>query len=147
MAFRKLATDVYVSGQLSVDDIQLAAEQGVRTVICNRPDGETPDQPAIESLQDVAMKAGVEFVHIPVISGQFDEASVESFADVLSTAKTPILAYCRSGMRSSCLWALASAATLDSDAILAAAANAGYDLAPLEAEIRRRGARSGATGQ
>ena len=42
---RQLTESVYVSGQIGPDDLQTLAAQGVRSIICNRPDGEQFGQP------------------------------------------------------------------------------------------------------
>jgi uncharacterized protein (TIGR01244 family) len=53
-------------------------------------------------------------------------------AEALENASGPVLAYCRSGTRSTLLWSLARAKLGDNPADLRAKANgAGYDLAPV----------------
>jgi len=53
-------------------------------------------------------------------------------ADALSGAKGPVLAYCRSGTRSTLLWALAQAqAGGDPKTLAEQAAQAGYDVGPV----------------
>ena len=47
--FRTIDETLLVTGQISPDDIATAAAQGVRTIINNRPDGEQPGQPTIDS--------------------------------------------------------------------------------------------------
>jgi uncharacterized protein (TIGR01244 family) len=50
-------------------------------------------------------------------------------AEALEAAGGPVLAYCRSGTRSTLLWTLAQASLgADPDVIAAQAANAGYDV-------------------
>jgi len=142
MMFNSLTAEVFVAEQISIEDIGMAAERGIRTIICNRPDGETPDQPETELLRRAAAEAGIEFVHIPVVSGRFDEQSIEAFQSVLLSGQKPVLAYCRSGMRSSCLWALASVDSMELNGIVSAAKDAGYDLSPLVPALEARNMRS-----
>ena len=60
----------------------------------------------------------------------------------LEQAEGPILAYCRSGTRSTFLWALASAKQGgDPDAIVRAAMQAGYDVSPIRPMIDMLAAR------
>ena len=45
MNSKTLAPDISVSPQLTPQDVGLAAAQGFRSIIINRPDGESDDQP------------------------------------------------------------------------------------------------------
>jgi len=57
---------------------------------------------------------------------------VTAMRDALDRAAGPVLAYCRSGTRSTLLWALAEAqAGVDPEQIAQAAADAGYDVSPV----------------
>jgi sulfide:quinone oxidoreductase len=83
------------------------AAHGIRTVINNRPDGEGgPDQPTSDAIAAAAHAAGMDYHYIPVISGQVTQAQVDTMASTVAAAKTPVLAFCRSGARSSNLWAM-----------------------------------------
>jgi uncharacterized protein (TIGR01244 family) len=63
-------------------------------------------------------------------------------ASALEGASGPVLAYCRSGTRSTLLWALAEASTgADPDELAAAAAQGGYDIAPIRALVDMLAAR------
>ncbi|MEW9623018.1 TIGR01244 family sulfur transferase [Rhodanobacter geophilus] len=119
-----------VAGQLDADDIAALAAQGWRSLVCNRPDGETADQPASAELVQAAARHGLAWRHIPVVSGQWREADVAAFAAALRTLPAPLLAFCRTGTRSIHLWALAMAGTLDAESIRRIAADAGYALHP-----------------
>ncbi|MDO9488770.1 MAG: sulfur transferase domain-containing protein, partial [Sphingomonadaceae bacterium] len=56
----------------------------------------------------------------------------------LAGAAGPVLAFCRSGTRSTNLWALASAAQGgDAEAIVAAAGGAGYDVSGMMPTLRQ----------
>lgn len=138
MNSKKLTDDVRVAAQISVEDIPLLKEQGVRTVICNRPDNETPDQPPTEALAEAASSAGLSFLHIPVVSGSIGDDDVDDFAKALARADKPILAYCRSGARSTSLWALANVPERGVDTVVRAAADAGYDIAGLRPRLEAR---------
>jgi uncharacterized protein (TIGR01244 family) len=60
----------------------------------------------------------------------------------IEEAGGPVLAYCRSGTRSTLLWALAQAAQgHDPDTIASEAAGAGYDVAPIRSLIDMLAAR------
>jgi uncharacterized protein (TIGR01244 family) len=69
------------------------------------------------------------YVAIPVTHAGFSEWQVEAMADALASASGPVLAYCRSGTRSTLLWALAQASRgAEPETLAAQAAQAGYDI-------------------
>lgn len=131
MAHKTLTPRIAVAGQLSADTIRDLAEQGFSDVICNRPDAEEPGQPPLSELEAAAKEAGLAFHHIPVSGGQFPESAVSAFGEVLEGAKGKVMAYCRSGTRSTCLWALSQARQAEPAALIETGARAGYDLSGL----------------
>ncbi len=128
-----------VSGQVTEQDLESAAAQGFRSIINNRPDGEAADQPRSEALAAVAARLGLDYRHIPVMSGNVTDDDVDTFARAMGEVRGPTLAFCRTGTRSTTLWALAEAGRLDPETILKAAAAAGYDLEGLRPRLERRG--------
>jgi uncharacterized protein (TIGR01244 family) len=134
--FRQLSQQVYASPQIGLAEVAEAARLGIGLIINNRPEGESDDQIAGEEIEAAARAAGLDYVAIPVTHAGFSEAQVTAMAAALASTEAPILAYCRSGTRSTLLWALARASEGASPAELAeAAAAAGYDLAPIRALI------------
>jgi uncharacterized protein (TIGR01244 family) len=137
MTWRTLDPDTFVSGQIYPGDVAEAAAQGVATIINNRPDGEEPGQPAGAEIEAAATVAGIAYRHIPVAGG-LPAAQIDAMASALAEAPGKVLAYCKSGTRSTYLWALASAQNgKDGDMLISQAAAAGYDLSPLAAHLRR----------
>jgi uncharacterized protein (TIGR01244 family) len=132
--FRKLTEDMLVAPQISLDAVVEAARQGVTLIINNRPEDESADQTPGPDIETAARSAGMEYIAIPVTHAGFAEWQVMAMAEALETADGKILAYCRSGTRSTLLWALARASKGDHPAVLAEqAADAGYDLTPITA--------------
>lgn len=132
--FRRLNDRVLASPQISLADVANAAAQGVVMIVNNRPDGESDDQVPGSEIEAAAKAAGMGYVAIPVTHAGWSEGQVRAMANVLAEAEGPVLAYCRSGTRSTLLWALAEASTGASPhALTAAAAQAGYDLEPIRA--------------
>ena len=120
------------SGQLSAQDVALLAEQGVKSIFCNRPDGEDPGQPDVSEIEEAAKQLGIAFHFLPVVSGQMTNQNVADFASTYATTPKPIHAYCRSGTRSTTLWAISRIqAGEDRDAVVSAAQKAGFDLSGL----------------
>lgn len=131
MSFRVLAPGVRVAGQIGPQDVAAAREQGVALIVNNRPDGEEPGQPASAEVEAWAREAGLDYAWMPV-RGLPAEADVRALAARMRSGGD-ILIYCRSGMRSAALWAMAEALdpARDPDAIRRAALEAGYDLSGL----------------
>jgi uncharacterized protein (TIGR01244 family) len=137
MTYRRLDAHTLVAPrQLLPAEIAEAAEAGIRTIINNRPDGEEPGQPYGAEIEAAAEAAGLGYRHIPVAGG-FSETQVAAMAEALDAG--PALAFCRSGTRSTYLWALARAGQgRPAESILEAAAGAGYDLRPIAAYLQPR---------
>jgi len=138
MNLKKIAPEVFVSAQISPDDARRAAAEGIKTIICNRPDQEAAGQPATQDIENAAAEVGIEFVHIPVTPGSITDECVSEFAAACDRSKGPILAYCGSGMRATCLWALAEAESRDVDDILKSAQEAGFALTDLRPRLEAR---------
>lgn len=134
--FRKVTDTFYASPQITAEDIAEASGLGVRLVINNRPEGESEDQTSGAVIEEAARAAGMDYVAIPVTHAGFSEPQVSAMAQALEKTDQPILAYCRSGTRSTLLWSLAEASRGKNPQKLAAqAANAGYDVSPVRAMI------------
>jgi uncharacterized protein (TIGR01244 family) len=132
--FRKLTDNIFVAPQIGTEAILAAKEMGVTLVINNRPEDESADQTPGPDIEAAATEAGMDYIAIPVTHSGFAEWQVTAMADALDKANGKVLAYCRSGTRSTLLWALARASRGDHPAVLAEqAADAGYDLSPVTA--------------
>ncbi|MFM5950525.1 MAG: TIGR01244 family sulfur transferase [Novosphingobium sp.] len=132
--FRQLSQQVYASPQIGLAEVAEAARLGVGLIINNRPEGESDDQVPGDEIEAATRAAGMAYVAIPVTHAGFSEPQVKAMATALASCSAPILAYCRSGTRSTLLWALARASEGASPAELTeAAAAAGYDLGPIRA--------------
>lgn len=130
--FRRLSDTVLASPQISLTDLDEAKALGVGLVINNRPEGESDDQVPGPEIEAAARALGMDYVAIPVTHAGFSGPQVEAMSAALANSAGKVLAYCRSGTRSTLLWALAQAsAGADLDAITAQAADAGYDVSPV----------------
>ena len=130
--FRTLSDSVYASPQITPEQIEDAATLGVTMIINNRPDGEEPGQPEGASIEEAARAAGLAYAAIPVSGAGLGMPQVEAMADALAAAEGKVLAYCRSGTRSTFLWSLAQAkAGQQPETIAEAARSAGYDVSPV----------------
>jgi uncharacterized protein (TIGR01244 family) len=131
----------FLSGQIQPDDLEEIAAEGVKLIVNNRPDGEALlGQPKAKTLEAAAARHGIAFLNLPFTAPTLTPEHVAIFAEALSNADGKILAFCRSGNRSSMLWAAANVALgAPLDAVLEQAADAGFDLKPAAALIRDLG--------
>jgi uncharacterized protein (TIGR01244 family) len=140
--FIRIDGQVMVAGQIAPEDIAEAAAQGVRHIVNNRPDGEAFGQPECAVMRAAAEAAGLAYTPIPIDHSGFSMPQVEAMATVLASGE-PVLAYCRSGTRSTLLWALAKAhGGGDPGDISDAAAAAGYDVSPVAGALRQLSTRA-----
>lgn len=137
MQLRQLDSGTFVAGQIAPDDVPGLAARGIALIVNNRPDGEERGQPAGAAIEAAARAAGVDYLFLPVAGG-VSERQIDVMASALEGADGPVLAFCRSGTRSTFLWALARARLGDASAELTGkAAAAGYDLGPIEGFLNR----------
>lgn len=142
--FRQIVEGVYASPQIGLADVELASAMGISLIINNRPELESPDQVPGAEIEAAARAAGIAYVAIPVTHAGFSEPQVAAMARALDGATGPVLAYCRSGTRSTLLWALAeSSKGADPDELARAAAGAGYDLTPIRTLMDMLASRAG----
>ncbi len=128
MDIKKLTDEISVVAQLAPEDIGDAARRGFKSIISNRPDGEAPGQADFAAISTEASAVGLETRYLPIVPGRLTPDDVVAFRQALDALPKPILAYCRSGTRSTTLWGLAESGRRPADEILAIASAAGYDL-------------------
>ncbi len=105
---RQLSPAVSVTGQLDPASMQWAAQAGIKSVINNRPDFEGgPDQPTDAQIKSAALAAGLEYRFLPVAPGYQSPEEIAAFGRLLQELPQPILAFCRSGARSTRLFVAA----------------------------------------
>lgn len=130
---KRLTPAIFVAPQIDVETVARAKDEGVTLIVNNRPEGETADQVAGAQIEAAARAAGMDYVAIPVSHGGFAPWQLDAMdAALAGNPGGKTLCYCRSGTRSTLLWALARARAGDSpDEIARAAADAGYDVTPI----------------
>jgi len=131
MDIRRIDDTISVSPQLWVEDVKEAARLGFKTLVANRPDSEEPGQPAMADIESAARANGMEWVYMPVESGNIFDNDVDRFDAMIQQVNKPVLAFCRSGTRCTVLWALSSARTEPARDVINKARNAGYDIGGL----------------
>lgn len=125
---RRLSDTLQACGQLTEADIDALAEVGVKTLICNRPANEEEGQPDMAALEAHARGLGLEWFLQPVISGQVTDEQGDEFGRLLAQAPAPVVAFCRTGARCGCLWALSQRHQRSGAELVQALQQAGYDM-------------------
>lgn len=135
MDIKRISPSYAVSPQIDAADMTAIKDAGFGTVICNRPDAEVPPSHHAAAMRVAAEAAGLAFVENPVTHQGLNMEMVAQQRDVMEQSDAPVLAYCASGTRSTVVWALGQAGRQDTDAILKAAADQGYDIGGMRGQL------------
>jgi uncharacterized protein (TIGR01244 family) len=138
---RYLTETFAVAPQIAIEDLADLKAQGFKTIVCNRPDGEVPEELSAANMERACRELGLEFVTNPLSHGSLSPDHIE-IQRRAATSDSPVLAYCASGNRSSILWGLAMAGTHTSEDILNRTTAAGYNLQALVPQLDAIAARS-----
>lgn len=135
--FRQLTPDFHVAAQINQADVAELAASAFALIINNRPEDESADQTPGAEIAEQAGQLGLGYAAIPVTHAGFSMPQIEATKAAIASANGgKILAYCRSGTRSTLLWALTRAAEgADPDEIALIALGAGYDVSPIRAHL------------
>jgi uncharacterized protein (TIGR01244 family) len=134
---KRINDHVSVSGQISPEDVTTLKSLGFVAIVNNRPEGESPDQPAGEEIEAAAKAAGLAYHAIPLGREGVNADLVEKTKAVIEGSDGPVFCFCRSGTRSTTLWALSQAGEMDASDIISQAAEAGYDMSHLAGILSR----------
>jgi len=137
LELKRINDHISVSGQIQPADVSALKAAGFTTIINNRPEGESPDQPAGADIEAAARAAGLDYVAIPLGRDGVTPDMVEKTKAALAGSAGPVFAFCRSGTRSTTLWALSQAGETDGAEIISQAAGAGYDMSHLAAHLSK----------
>lgn len=111
LPIRAVTHDIAVAPQLTPEAMAAVAAAGFRSVINNRPDFEHgPDQPTSAAVEAAAKAAGLEYRFLPVQGGYQSPEEIAAFAQLMRELPRPVLAFCRSGARSTRLIVASGAA-------------------------------------
>jgi uncharacterized protein (TIGR01244 family) len=138
LELKRINDHVSVATQISLDDIPAIKAAGFTTIINNRPDGEAFDQAPSVEIEAAARAAGLDFHFIPLGRNGVSGEMIEAERAVLEGSAGPVLCYCRSGTRSTTLWALSQAGQIPADEIVHLAAGAGYDISHLVGHLSQK---------
>lgn len=134
MKITQINDKLSVSGQLIVSDIKQLAQQGIKLLICNRPDAEETDQPSYKEIEAAAIENNISFVNIPFSGINVPALSFDQFINVIDNSNDEIHAYCRTGNRCSILWGLSHVRTHSVEDTLEKAQALGFTYKPIVLE-------------
>lgn len=139
----RVSPSLAIARQPRVEDFATLAALGYRAVINTRPEGEPGEAyPSAAEAAAAAAAHGLRYVHLPVTGADATEPeSIAAFAALLEELPKPVVAHCKSGMRSVILWAFNAVRERPVDEVLAAAARCGFDLGLLREELAEQAAR------
>ena len=143
MDIKALTPNLSVSPQILASELHAVADAGFKALICNRPDGEGADQPSFDEIAQAAAALGLQASYLPAETGKVRDEDGKAFGTLLSTLPGPVLAYCRTGMRSTTMWALSQAGVTPLPQILEAGRKAGFDMQSLVQRIANGGVTPG----
>ena len=135
---KHLHQNLFVGGQIIATDFASFKEAGINTIINNRPDNEEPGQLSSDEAKRLASKHDINYHYLPMANGQPLSANlVDDFKAALESTDGGVLAHCRSGMRSSFIWALGQIPTgsVSVDDAIGKAEKAGIPLANARAVL------------
>ncbi len=135
---KRINEHVSVSPQIKPEDIRALKAMGFTAIVNNRPDGEAPGQPSSAVMKAAAEAAGLAYHHIPLGRDGVSPELVEQTRVALEGSAGPVFCYCRSGTRSTTLWALSQAGEMPAEEIVEAAAHAGYDMSHLLGHLSQK---------
>ena len=127
MPIFKLSESLSVAAQITPQDVPNIAAQGFTTVVCNRPDGEVPDQASMDEIEAACNAAGLLFVRYPVYAMNFPGADLDGLGELFDDPSQSVLAYCRTGTRCANLW-VATRSDQDTPEAIKVARDIGFDL-------------------
>jgi sulfide:quinone oxidoreductase len=127
MPIFQLTDTLSVAGQVTPEDIPGIAAQGITVVVCNRPDGEVPQQATMDEIEAACNATGLLFVRYPVTAMDFPGPDLEGLGDLFDDPGQSVLAYCRTGTRCANLWVATRDPADQTDAIQIAR-DIGFDL-------------------
>jgi len=138
---KHLHDNIYVGGQINATDFPKIKDAGISMIINNRPDDEEPGQLSAAEAAQLASEHQLEYHSLPMANGQpLPDNLVHDFKALIEKSKNDnvsVLAHCRSGMRSSFIWALGQIPTgsISVDEAIEKAQAAGIPLANARAVL------------
>ena len=100
-----IADHYAVSPQIQIEDVATLKESGFIAIVCNRPDGEDDGQPSFAQISAEAKANGMGYIHLPMSGPIMTHDQLEQLEVFLDDNDGKVFSYCRSGNRSSIMYA------------------------------------------
>ena len=137
-----VVSDILAVGEVpSLEQIEILAKAGFKSVINNQPDGEVERLPGSDAIAREAARRGLGHAFVPIASRTPDEAQLAAFAHALASLPAPIYAFCYSGSRSAAATALLLMSEREPASVITEFGAAGYDIAALAPWLAERRAK------
>ncbi len=104
MPVTRISEKLSVSSQPNAQELSVLDRSGFKTLINNRPDNESADQPGNQAECDAAHQCDLSYAYIPVTMNTITEADVRAFQAAVRKSDGPVLAHCKTGTRSLSLY-------------------------------------------
>lgn len=88
-----------VGGQPSESEIQSLAKDGFKSIVNFRTEGEDNQPLSPDAEGSKVLKAGMNYLHVPVSMKSMDVAKVDQFRQQLESLPKPVFAHCKTGKR------------------------------------------------
>lgn len=134
-SFTKLAPDLYITGQISPEQIKQASTEGIKTIVNLRPDGEKTGYIDAADASDLAVNGKLNYHHLPIAMTGPNQDQVNSFGELLENCEAPVLVHCGTGKRAAILWALCNKGILSVDEIIKCCADCGHDISKMRPHL------------
>lgn len=95
----KISDQVSVGPQPSEDEIRNLSQQGFRTVVNFRTEGEEEQPHSPQAEGEKVRSAGMEYLHLPVSMKAMGPELVDEFREKYPSLPKPVFAHCKSGKR------------------------------------------------
>lgn len=128
MKLQQLSEHIYIADQMNTTDINTIKNLGIKSIINNRPDNEEENQPLSKDIAAHAEKSDIKYYYLPITPGDYSSELRDKFSELLNTAKSPIVVFCRTGNRSINLWAISQAPKHGKEYVSAQAKKIGYNV-------------------
>ncbi len=116
------------SKQIDKSDLSVIKDLNFEIIVCNRPDGEAPNQASFADIKQAAQLVGLDAVHLPYSATQLTNEIIKRFESLMSEGKK-IFAYCGTGNRACNMWAAVALKNgQDINAVLNVSNEYGYDI-------------------
>ena len=106
---KKINDQITVGGQPTADDIAQLKNDGFRTIVNLRTEGEEDQPMSPDEERQAVEEAGMRYIHLPVSSATMGPETVDKFRAQLPNFEGPTLVHCHAGMRAGAFTMMATA--------------------------------------